>query len=557
MARILSILFLIPLSLIGQENNLSENLISKEFLTRKGGQELDIYLSRFSSKEPKNLKVINFLADAFYQELFYRGMESPKIEKKIKEEDPILEFSFSYGGLFGGPKKGYKSLIHHKRSVMGATRSRTLEELKSLDLISIYTYNESRSKLADSTIRNEVELLMFVKSKEEYFIKYNQYKSEELKFAQNLIELNLIDESTYQSIENSYSNLELKGKPAILSYSDQCQIINLHDFEPNPTTIYNHVFEVIKQLVPNFNYSDLQIILKELEEESDLVEQRLEVSFVANNKTYKNEFFHDFKRVRNFKEHHKNDLPNKISTKFHQGINKYLRDKGVSYRLHTINIKDSRSVYGQEKIGLIILNEEQSKELNQESYFLSDETFDNRFNTEGIEKILQDFESIGLFSHLTKEEFKEGRLLLESKDVNDFNDILFAFPKIIVSFDWETGNLKNPYQELTNQFGLASRGVFNPTNIKDNFEISFDNQNKVEYSFSFKNKTYSSYLDMQGDWLDPKFMAIIEKSLSENEIDGKFQFCYDNGQETGFIFLTQKQREFIESKYPDLIVKYE
>ena len=110
---------------------------------------------------------------------------------------------------------------------------------------------------------------------------------------------------------------------------------------------------------------------------------------MANNKTYTNEFFHDFKRVRNFKEHHKNDLPNKISTKFHQGVNKYLRDKGVSYRLHTINIKDSRSIYGQEKIGLILLNEEQSKELNQGSYFLSDESFDNRFNTKGVEKILQ------------------------------------------------------------------------------------------------------------------------------------------------------------------------
>ena len=206
---------------------------------------------------------------------------------------------------------------------------------------------------------------------------------------------------------------------------------------------------------------------------------------------------------------------------------------------------------------MIFLNEEQSKELNQGSYFLSDESFDNRFNTKGVEKILQDFESIGLFSHLTKEEFKEGRLLLESKEITDFNDILFAFPKTIVSFDWETGNLTNPYQELTNRFGLASRGVFNPVNIKDDFGIALDKEKKVEYSFSFMNKIYSSQLDMQGDWLDPKFMAIIEKSLSENEIDGKFQFCYDNGQETGFIFLSQKQLEFIESKYPDLIVKYE
>lgn len=561
MLRIRFILIFVQLLAAGtvfsQESEIINKLGEKQFLTNEGQFQLKLFFDKNEGKIPSNLIVVNFLTDAFYLELFYRATEANKIEKKIKQEDPLLKFSFSHGGLFGSPDKDYKSLIHPKRSVMGATRTRTLEELKNLQLISDFTYKETKAKLTDSTVRNEVDLLMLVKSKEEYFVNYQEYKAEELSFARDLVSQELISYSVYQKIRNNYIDLELKGKPEILSCSQKCKIVDLHSIEPNPDSIYTYLFKEIESLITDFRYSDLKVKLIEIDEDSDLIEQRLEISFSIKGKTYKNEFFHDFKRVRNFKKHHKNDESNKISSNFHKGINKYLRDIEANYRLHTINIKDNRSVYGQEKIGLIVLNEKQFNFLNTESYFLSDESYDNRFNSKGVDKIIKDFKSTGLFSHLSEEDIAMAKTKIESKEVIDFNDILFEYPHTIVAFDWETGNLTNPYHELTLAFSKASRNAFTPTEIKDDFEVALEKQRKVNYSFMFNDKVYSAILDMQDDWLDPKFMELIEKAMKENNVNGQFYFCYDNGQETGFIFLDKEQYEFINENYSDLIVKYE
>jgi hypothetical protein len=41
--------------------------------------------------------------------------------------------------------------------------------------------------------------------------------------------------------------------------------------------------------------------------------------------------------------------------------------------------------------------------------------------------------------------------------------------------------------------------------------------------------------------------------MKENNVEGRFHFCYDNGQQNGFIFLTPAQEKFILEKYPDLL----
>jgi hypothetical protein len=44
------------------------------------------------------------------------------------------------------------------------------------------------------------------------------------------------------------------------------------------------------------------------------------------------------------------------------------------------------------------------------------------------------------------------------KEITDFSSLLTEFPNTLVTVEWEAVNLDNPYEELTIQFGKASRG---------------------------------------------------------------------------------------------------
>lgn len=60
-------------------------------------------------------------------------------------------------------------------------------------------------------------------------------------------------------------------------------------------------------------------------------------------------------------------------------------------------------------------------------------------------------------------------------------------------------------------------------------------------------------LDFNSDWLAPEFLELLKKALKENNVDGDFYYCVDNGQESGYIFLSSKQHEFIQRNYPALL----
>ncbi|MCU0354589.1 MAG: hypothetical protein MUD08_12770, partial [Cytophagales bacterium] len=133
------------------------------------------------------------------------------------------------------------------------------------------------------------------------------------------------------------------------------------------------------------------------------------------------------------------------------------------------------------------------------------------------------------------------------KEIRNFFDMLICFPKTINFFDWETGNLHNPYEELTKAFADVSRGAFTPTEIIDQFEKDW-NKKTTPYGFRFKGKTYSEQLNMNGDWLDSRFFELIEEALADNGVDGKFYLCVNDG----YIFLTQNQYEYLKETQPEL-----
>lgn len=329
---------------------------------------------------------------------------------------------------------------------------------------------------------------------------------------------------------------------------------------------YKTIFEEVKEIVPHFDFQNFNanLEIKKSSYEDGLDERILTISFDIDSVHYDFSSFYDFQRK---DEKPKTEL--KIVHSFYKIINKFLADQNSEKRLY---FAEKRGVFNtdENEFGLILLNEEKRKlwqyraEYNiggkqrveyfdLEDYFLSEENHDNTFNTQNISKIIEEYKNIGLFSHLSKEEFELGIVRVKQNQIGAYSDILGCFPKQIVFFDWESGNLENPYEELTKEFGEASRGYFTPTNIKDFFESSWDNEQKTTYySFDFGGVTYEEDLEIMSDWLDTLFMELIERALNENNIDGKIYTCIDDGQAAGYIFLTKAQYKYLNKNQPEI-----
>ncbi|GAP97028.1 hypothetical protein [Leptolyngbya sp. NIES-2104] len=162
-----------------------------------------------------------------------------------------------------------------------------------------------------------------------------------------------------------------------------------------------------------------------------------------------------------------------------------------------------------------------------------------------IQAILERFEAISLLPHLTPQQKAKGKQKIARQYINSSYELLAAFDDLMISFDWETGNLENPYQALTERFASASRGAFNPTQISDGFDLD---KGVAGLSFFVNGVRYSTKLKFDGDWLDPEFMTLIDRAVAETVSDGKFYELYDGSSVEGYLFLTSQQRQALEAE---------
>jgi hypothetical protein len=161
-------------------------------------------------------------------------------------------------------------------------------------------------------------------------------------------------------------------------------------------------------------------------------------------------------------------------------------------------------------------------------------------------------DSIGLTNAYTAEERSAASRCYLSTIVAKEWALMDCFPNLsVIIDDWETGNLDNPYEELTLQFAAASRGAFQPTDIVDNFNQNWQKE-KTEYGFTLNGTKYRTELTMMRDWLDPKFIDLIAEALEDQQINGQF-FSYRG---VGNIFLTEEQYSFLLERMPDFFKPY-
>ncbi len=531
-----------------------------EFYYRSGWVEQQAIIAEFTQKIDMNTEIDHKkMREQIAQKLEEASLklEGPKLEEKIDiEENAILlgDMSLSMSSLnFSKLPANEHGFIHEKCSVMGKTLLTTFSKLKGLGLIDRKIHDETIKMVIETEVSLEMYALSYAASRAIFYEDYEEEKAKEYEFIKNLHKQNLISDKNLKVLLKKEKEQHLRSKYDLVKYCKNTKLFNVRNYSIDGSQGYQEIFEEIKTLLPDADFENFKAeIITEEGWGGDLLEQNLLISFDVDGNTYSNQSFYDYKKVNPEVNEIKEDSTLRISVDFHKGINKYLADKNSDYRLYFVNKSEPGQAYGKDEFAVILMTEKQMAAWRGYSpYLFSRENHSNEFNTKNIQTFIATCDSLGLFSHLNQEEIDMGNKCIKELQDIDYQRVLYCFPKIIIGFDWETGNLENPYEELTLAFGAVSRGAFTPTNIVDTFEESWEMES-TSYAFDFNGKTYHTELTMERDWLDGGFMGLIEKAMEEHKVEGSFKYCDSDGQFSGFIFLSNTQYEYLQENYPTL-----
>ena len=181
-------------------------------------------------------------------------------------------------------------------------------------------------------------------------------------------------------------------------------------------------------------------------------------------------------------------------------------------------------------------------------YFSADilKQFEKHYLTKTqIEDAIAGWQKSGILNHLTKEQISTAKTKTLSSNNENLNDAILNFPNVVHWFDAELENLSDPYAELLREFSKISHGVFNPTNISDNFSKPV--KNKVTLQYTLNKKNYSKSIQLQDDWIDTDFFDFVKQAVTDNKLDGQFYELYEGGQGGIIIFLTPKQYQYLKT----------
>lgn len=118
--------------------------------------------------------VLAFCYKAFSNSYMHRIL-TPGIEKKIIREDSMI----NAGWVAYPPIKArdFKDYVHPKRSTIGYTRTRTLEDFKALGLINELVYQDCKKALQDSSVSDEVSLIELMTQRSVFYRCYDESTS--------------------------------------------------------------------------------------------------------------------------------------------------------------------------------------------------------------------------------------------------------------------------------------------------------------------------------------------------------------------------------------------
>ena len=422
--------------------------------------------------------------------------------------------------------------------------------LRESGAISDSVFNHLQRQISNKEIHVEWELLRSAVALMEVSdsLQPAQVKPQldELKTAGVLSEVNyhrLLQDLSSESIENSFD---------LLRYMEHALIFNLRDYSTDPLDYLPKIHQAIAQKLAADGIANIQLenltvkLVPDKEQYSDRVTfYKALVSANVNDRRYQQASF--YAPITEGVGKHDVFIGRIEPDTFIHLFNKILRDQKSSYRLYSIEptLEGVRSS-DHSRFAVIALTEQQANDLMPKQLLgIGWQKHDTALTSDRTKQIMALMQKIGLLSHLTKEQIAAGHQQVVQSYVTRPYEIFAAFDDVLIQFDFESGNIDNPYQALTERFAAASRGAFNPTQVSNEFDLD---RKAAGISFVVKGKRYSKKLEFNGDWLDPEFFSFIEKVVKETVSDGRFYSLSDGNEFVGYLFLRNNQKQALESE---------
>jgi len=364
-------------------------------------------------------------------------------------------------------------------------------------------------------------------------------------FADKLHSKKICSDKNYRQMLADINNKQIRDPLNFLEYCDRATIIYLNKYPEKPDEYLEQIHRDVSKLIPDVAFTDFnfQVVLDSSISDDNSKFYHFVVSLKSNGKTYKQKSGYHLYSVS------KNGyfgVAKIDQQEFYKIFNKILADLQSPYRLHEVKAYQQNAV-DWNRFGIISLTKEQAEMLHGGGVFFtpSYESFKNTLTSKRIETAISEYQKIGLLSHLSPEEIKLAANKASQQENRNLNDVLQCFPKTILYFDTELGNLQDPYNELLKELSQISKGIFKPTDIVDNFAKPLNK--KAIIKFSINGKQYSKQLRVEDDWIDPGFFDLVKQIIADNKFSGQFYELYTGGQEASIIFLTAEQEKYLRT----------
>jgi ribosomal protein L19E/predicted transcriptional regulator len=489
------------------------------------------------------LRNLNLVTEVSYQEIT-RLIEQGAIQSRSAllrqlEQDAVKFLLAAFGlGTGAAVNFGVADFTNEMRSEL----LKLLDKLRESDVVSQGVYEKLQGDITSGAIRLDVQLFQNAA----WQMEIDQRLPVEVQepFLNSLRAAGILSKKGYARLLQDLKGGKIQDDIKFLKYIDRALLFDLHDYSLDPYDYFPKIHAAVSQMltqtgVANFTWENFALeLVKNAEYSGDESYQAI-ASVNINGKLYKQSSFYT-----TAKDHQ--DFIGRIeSEEFLNLFNKILRDQGSVYRLYEIKaFSDNLGIPGLDhsRFGVIALTENQAKVYFQREDFHQE----TRLTTDRIEEILSLLEKIGLLNHLTQEQITTGQQKIRQSYITHPHDLLQAFPHLVVTVEWESGNLDKPYQELTYELVAASRGAFIPTDISN----EFDGKNQIAaQSFTLNGRRYSKKLEYNNDFLDPEFFSFIQQIVEQTVSDGRFYPLYqDSDNIVGYIFLTNEQQRVLDSE---------
>ncbi|MBN8684369.1 MAG: hypothetical protein J0L99_17100 [Chitinophagales bacterium] len=473
---------------------------------------------------------------------FYEG---PAIEAAIHDED-MLESTLVMTES-KSPGINNCNVIHPSRSTTGKTVRRTIKDLYQIGLIDKKIYDKINEDIVPNKEINEFVVLLLAMDQTVFYEDFEENKIIEQFYINKFKQEGLLTKDGLVRLNNPAYSDKILTPYDIFRACKYTFAIKDPEFSDKPEQFFEKMYTLLKDFVPDFDFHKFTILVenKTPNEYSNGI-KTYQISFEVKGEKYGTQIsdpslLEDTITIMSFP----------YFVELFEPVNQFLINSGQEVRLfHTKPLPESE--FKDDGLLLLLLTAKQYKSGMSISLF-GPEKFNSKTNI-NVKKAVALYKKIGLLDHLSESDWEKFEANLKYNTIKNYQDLLLCFPNVIVDFDWEMDTDEKPYKNILLYFARCSQGNFDPQNIVDEYRLS-NEEETGRLAFDFGNKHYETTFKMPSAWLERGFLDLIERALSEQNIDGRFYYCLDGGQESGFVFLTRKQFKILQEKQPTLFLR--